>query len=103
MPQEKYVEAILVAGSYTDHGIEQLIDLKLGVTYDANEPDENDDSCGGGFTLPYDPQQDPTYGTSEYANGAEVWCDTTGTHVHLVKEVIPGALQTELLANGQNY
>ena len=101
MPEEAFIDALLLIGSFSDVDIEQISDIRLAVTNSAAEPaDDRSEDCGGSPYLSY-PAADS--GTADYANGVEVFCNQRGEFVHIIKEAVPAAIQTTLLNIPQNF
>ena len=101
MPEEAFIDALLLIGSFSDVDVEQISDIRLAVTNSVDEPsDDRSEDCGGSPYLSY-PAADS--GTASYANGVEVFCNQRGQFVHIIKEAVPAAIQATLLSIPQNF
>ena len=83
MPEEAFIDALLLIGSFSDVDTEQISDIRLAVTGSADEPlDDGSEDCTGSPFLSYPAAGS---GTSSYANGVEVFCNQRGEYVHIIK------------------
>ena len=73
MPEEAFIDALLLIGTFGSEEVYQLSDIRLAVTDSIALPaDDKSQDCEGSPFLSY-PATDS--GTADYANGFETFCN----------------------------